>query len=181
MSSSATVKRTRCRFRFQPLDLSGALSGSWLPAFAFRHVRNLASLRSAPSLPVLPLAHPPDFDVARRIAAGPLHTAMPVPCFQAVFRPPVQSRAAQARPYAGNSPSVPFRRNASERRIRPAYVPFRPSNPPLGKRRELSIGPRNMIRIPTYRHSSNHSFPQSFKKLFWGKCAKRFQSVVSFS
>ena len=95
--SSATVKRNRYRSRFQPLDLSGATLESWLPAFAFRHVRSTASFRSASPIPKRQLALSPGVAAARRFAACPLLTAIPAPCLRKIFQPSVQRRTDQVR------------------------------------------------------------------------------------
>jgi len=105
MFSSATVRRPRCRFRLQSLDLSGALLESWLPAFAFRHVRSTASFRSASPFPVRQLALSQVFGSARRFAACPLLTTIPVPRFPKRLSAFRRDRTAQVRPCAQNSPS----------------------------------------------------------------------------
>lgn len=169
MRSSATVKRTRFRFRLQPLDLSGALFESWLPAFAFRHVRNIASFRSAPSLPMLPLALPPVFNVARRIAAGPLHTAMPVPRLRTAFRLYVRGRTAQVRPSRRKLAFVSFRLRASERRTWPASVLVPPVQPAARQTRRI------VDRAAEHDQNTNlltfveSFFSPIFRKIFWGK------------
>ena len=129
MLSSAIVKRNRYRSRSQPLDLSGALLGSWPLAIAFRHVRSPASFRSAPVLFWRQLALSQIVANARRFTACPLYTAMPVPCLRTIFRPSVQRRTAQVRPIRKKLTFVSFYRSASERCIRLAYVSVPPIQP----------------------------------------------------
>lgn len=140
MLSSATVKRNRYRSRFQPLDLSGATLGSWLPAFAFRHVRSPASFRSAPAFLMRQLALSPSFAAARRSAACPLHTAIPAPCLRKIFQPSVQGRTDQVRPMRVKPTFASLRRYASDRCIRLAHRFVPPVQP--AARQALRIADR---------------------------------------
>ncbi len=175
--SSASVKRTRFRIRLHSLDLSGALLGSWLPAFAFRHVRNFASFRSAPPLPMLPLALPPDFDVARRFAAGPLLTAIPVPRLRTAFRLYVRGRTAQVRPSRRKLTFVSLRLRASERCTWPASVLVPPVQPAARQTRRFVDRAAEHDQNTNLLTSVESFFSTIFRKKFWGKTAQRISNT----
>lgn len=180
MLSSTTVKRKRCRFHLQSPDLSGACLGSWLPTIAFRHVHRPASFRSAPLFLRFQLAPSRSVNVARRFAADPLHTAMPVPCLRKVFQPSVQGRTAQVRSMGAKLTFVSLCQSASERCSQPAHHFVPPVQP--AARQALQIVDRAAKQDQDTNLSTvvESNFSTFFRKVYWGKDKRFFSTACQF-
>ena len=148
MLSGAIVRYKRYRLYLQPLDLSGAPLGSWLPAFAFRHVRRHASFRSAPPLPSASLRCRPALPPHAELQLACCLRRCQSPVSQVAFRPPAGSGPLRSGHALQNPPFDFVSRPAAERCIRSSHHFVCSSHPPLGNRCEWSVEPRNMIRIP---------------------------------
>ena len=158
--SDATVRHLHCCLHLPPLDLSGAAS-----SYDRRHRLLHRVLKTRVISSRFRLSPFPIFNAARRFTACPLLTAIPVPLLVALAS--AHSRPDRSGPSdARRSALDQLSRSASERRRRLAHRSVCSYNPPLGKRDELPVEPRNIVRIPTFRNWSNQTFPQSFETFF---------------
>jgi hypothetical protein len=173
MFLEASVKRTLCSLRLPPLDLSGAG-----PEYNRRHIQHSRVLQIRLTFSNQGLR--PHCNRCR----APIHSL--TRCtrrYRVLFPFALASASSKAEALSfvrcpAEFTFIPLYRMASERRLRLAHPFVFPSNLLLGKYNTLSVGPRSIIRIPTYRAASMKTFPQFLNRMCVGKLRLKIQCGI---
>jgi len=166
MFLEASVKRMLCSLRLPPLDLSGA--GPENNRRYIQHSRVLQIRLTSSNQGLRPHCNR---------CRAPIHSL--TRCtrrFRVLFPFALASASSKAEALSfvrcpAEFTFIPLYRMASERRLRLAHHFVFPSNLLLGKYNTLSVGPRSIVRIPTYRTASIKIFPQFLNRYAGENCA----------